>query len=149
MGDVGLEITPAIRRLDAFNDVQNTYLSTFQLLGGLGLILGSVGLGIVVLRNVSERRGELALLNAVGFRPVVLRRLIVWEHAALLIFGLVVGVVSALLAVLPALVSPGAELPTISLSLTLLAVLASGLIWTWIAALFALKGRLLEALRNS
>ena len=33
--------------------------------GGLGLLLGSVGLGVVVLRNVLERRGELALLLAV------------------------------------------------------------------------------------
>ena len=61
-----MEVTPAVRRLAAFNAVQNTYLSTFQVLGGLGLLLGSVGLGVVVLRNVLERRGELALLLAVG-----------------------------------------------------------------------------------
>ena len=48
--------------------------SIFQLLGGLGLLLGSVGLGVVVLRNVLERRGELAILRAVGFRRRSLRR---------------------------------------------------------------------------
>jgi ABC-type antimicrobial peptide transport system permease subunit len=32
------------------------------------LLLGSAGLGVVVLRNVLERRGELGLLSAVGFR---------------------------------------------------------------------------------
>src|ERR1019366_1660651 len=32
--DVGLELTPAAERLNAFNAVQNTYLGTFQILGG-------------------------------------------------------------------------------------------------------------------
>ena len=65
--DYGLEITATGRRLAVFSAVENTYLSIFQLLGSLGLILGSVGLGIVVLRNVLDRRGELAMLRAVGF----------------------------------------------------------------------------------
>ncbi len=80
--DAGLELTPAARRLNAFNAVQNTYLSTFQVLGGLGLLLGSAGLGVVVLRNVQERRGELALLLAVGFRRRALQWLVLSEHGA-------------------------------------------------------------------
>src|SRR6185295_6218153 len=60
--DAGMELTPAAARLAAFSAVQNTYLGTFQVLGGFGLLLGSVGLGVVVMRNVFERRGELALL---------------------------------------------------------------------------------------
>ena len=67
LSDVGLELQPTAERLDAFHAVQNTYLSIFQLLGALGLLLGSVGLGLVVLRNTQERRGELALLSALGF----------------------------------------------------------------------------------
>ena len=74
--DTGLELTPAAERLNAFNAVQNTYLGTFQILGGLGLLLGSAGLGVVVLRNVLERRGELGLLVAVGFRRRLLQRLV-------------------------------------------------------------------------
>lgn len=72
--DAGWEVAPAVRRLDRLNAVQNTYLTTFQMLGGLGLLLGSAGLGVVVLRNVLERRGELALLTAVGFRRRQLAR---------------------------------------------------------------------------
>ena len=55
-------------RLAEFHRVENTYLSTFQALGGLGLLLGTVGLGAVLLRNALERRRELALLEAVGYR---------------------------------------------------------------------------------
>src|SRR4029434_1562288 len=109
--DVGFELTPTTARLSAFNAVQNTYLNTFQVLGGLGLLLGSAGLGVVVLRNVLERRGELAVLLAVGFRRRVVKQMVVREHGMLLVAGLGVGVVAALVAVLPALLAPGGEFP--------------------------------------
>jgi ABC-type antimicrobial peptide transport system permease subunit len=148
MQDVGLELTPTAQRLAQFNAVQNTYLGTFQVLGGLGLLLGSVGLGIVVLRNVLERRGELAVLLAVGFRRPTLQRLLLIENGALLALGLALGVVAAAVAVLPALLSPSAQLPVVSLTLTLVVVLINGALWTWAATRFALRGDLLAALRN-
>src|SRR5207253_6518351 len=97
----GLELMPAAKRLNDFNAVQNTYLGTFQILGGLGLLLGSAGLGVVVLRNVMERRGELSLLLAVGFQRRSLQRLVMGEHGALLGLGLGIGVLAAAVAVLP------------------------------------------------
>ncbi len=148
MQDVGLELTPAAERLAQFNAVQNTYLGTFQVLGGLGLLLGSVGLGIVVLRNVLERRGELAVLLAVGFRKATLQRLLLIENGALLATGLALGMVAAAVAVLPALLSPNAQLPYGSLALTLGAVLVNGALWTWAATRLAVRGDLLAALRN-
>jgi ABC-type antimicrobial peptide transport system permease subunit len=147
--DVGLELIPSKQRLAEFNAVQNTYLSTFQVLGGLGLLLGSVGLGIVVLRNVTARRGELAVLLAIGYRPRLLNWLVLSEHLALLLSGLVVGVLAAMVAVLPALVSPGNQIPYGSLTLTLGGVFVSGALGTWLATLFALRGRIIGALQNN
>ena len=146
--DMGLELTPAAERLNAFNAVQNTYLGTFQILGGLGLLLGSAGLGVVVLRNVLERRGELGLLVAVGFRRRALQRLVLSEHGALLGLGLGIGIAAASVAVLPAILSPGTKLPYASLGVTLGAVLLNGALWTQLASWYALRGNLLEALRN-
>ncbi|HEY3854338.1 MAG TPA: ABC transporter permease [Verrucomicrobiae bacterium] len=146
--DRGLELTPAVDRLNAFNAVQNTYLDTFEVLGGLGLLLGSVGLGVVVLRNVLERRGELALMAAVGYRPRILRRLIISEHAALLGLGLVLGTAAAALALLPALLSPTTHLSFGSIAAALVLILVSGIFWTWAAARLALRGEILRALRN-
>jgi putative ABC transport system permease protein len=145
--DFGLELTPTTRRMAQLNAVQNTYLGTFQILGGLGLLLGSAGLGVVVLRNVLERRGELALLLALGFRAKALRWLVLSEHAALLLLGLLSGVVAAGVAVLPSVLGAG-ELPVGALALTLGGVLVSGLVWTWLATVSALRGQLLDALRN-
>jgi putative ABC transport system permease protein len=105
-------------------------------------------LGVVVLRNVLERRGELALLAAVGFTPRVLLRLVVAEHAVLQAVGLSLGIVAALLALLPVLLSPSARLSFVPLAATLALVFLSGLFWTWAAARLALRGELLPALRN-
>ena len=146
--DVGLELTPAAERLNAFNAVQNTYLGTFQILGGLGLLLGSAGLGVVVLRNVLDRRGELGLLVAVGFRRRALQRMVLSEHGVLLGLGLGIGIVAASVAVLPAILAPGTQLPYVSLGVTLGAVLLNGALWTQLAAWYALRGNLLDALRN-
>jgi putative ABC transport system permease protein len=118
------------------------------MLGGLGLIIGSVGLGLVVLRNMLDRRGELAMLRAVGFDKVTLKRLVFYEHGGLLLTGLVCGVVAALVAIGPALKSPGAEVPYLSLTLTIIAIGISGLVWIRLATTFALTGKLLDALRN-
>lgn len=147
--DYGLEVVSTVSRLEALNAVQNTYLSTFQALGGLGLLLGSVGMGVVLLRNVFERRGELALLAAVGYSPGTIRRMLFTEHVVLLTAGLLLGVVAALASVLPALLTPGSQMPWQSLAWTLAAVFANGLLWTWAATEFALRQNVLEALRSN
>ena len=145
--DTGLEVVTTATRLDRFNAVQNTYLNTFQVLGGLGLLLGSVGLGVVVSRNVFERRGELAVLQAMGFQAAQLRRFILIEHGALLLLGLGSGLVAALLTVLPALLTPGSEFPWGSIGITLALVALNGLAWTWLATRRALRKPLLDSLR--
>jgi len=142
MQDAGMELTPAARRLAQFNAVQNTYLSTFQVLGGIGLLLGSLGLGVVVLRNVLERRGELGLLQAVGYRKRSLRWLVASENLALLIAGLVIGIVAAAMAVLPA--THRADFPIA----TLLGVIVFGVASAWTATWFAMRGRLIDSLRE-
>ncbi len=148
LADQGMELTPATRRLAEFNAVQNTYLTTFQILGGLGLILGSAGLGVVVLRNVLERRGELALMTALGYPRRLISRLVLLEHTALLILGLAIGLVSAALAIIPSLLAPTVDLPFLSLGLTLAAVVLLGLLTTWLATRSSLRGQLVSALRG-
>jgi ABC-type antimicrobial peptide transport system permease subunit len=103
----GFDAEDAAVRLEAFHRVENTYLSTFQALGGLGLVLGCVGLVAVVLRNVLERRRELALLGAAGFTGADLRTLVTIEHASIVGIGLVIGLAAAALAIAPVIIDRG------------------------------------------
>ena len=142
--DIGLEVTSTQDRLAEFNAVQNTYLLIFQALGGLGLLLGSVGLGMVVLRNALERRSELALTSAVGFPTRAVRQLVWSEHGLLLGLGLASGVVAALLAVLPG----SSNLSLVPMALLIVGVAASGAVWVWLATVAATRGPVLAALRE-
>ena len=146
--DYGLASETTGSRLARFLVVQNTYLQTFQSLGGLGLLLGTFGLAAVQLRNVLERRRELALLRATGLRNRLLATLIMLENGLLLIAGLACGVLAALVAVLPHLVSGSASIPWTSLGGTLLLVLAVGLFAGLAAARATLSAPLLAALRG-
>lgn len=146
--DLGLDATPTAQKLAHFQTVENTYLSTFQTLGGLGLLLGTLGLGIVLLRNAMERRGELAILRAFGFRRALLSRMLLAENGFLMLAGLGIGSLSALIAVAPHLIAHGALVPWASLALTLALIYATGLIASAIAAFFALRAPLLPALKR-
>ncbi|HEV7225692.1 MAG TPA: FtsX-like permease family protein, partial [Pirellulales bacterium] len=148
LGDFGFDVEPTARRLAEFMAVQNTYLSTFQSLGGLGLLLGTFGVAVVQLRNVLERRGELALLRATGFRRSMLAEIVMLENATLLVGGLGVGVLAALVAVAPHLYAGGALVPWRSLAATLGLVLATGLLAGLLAVRAALSAPLLPALRG-
>jgi ABC-type antimicrobial peptide transport system permease subunit len=70
------------------------------------------------------------------------------EHGALLLAGLIIGIIAAWIAIQPALRGPSQQVNYRDLSITLAIVCVSGLIWTWVAARIALRGDLLKALRN-
>jgi len=145
----GTDAVPAADQLAAFHRVENTYLATFQMLGALGLLLGTVGLGAVLMRNVIERRRDLALLGAVGFRPSHVRTMLLVETLSLLVIGLAIGVAAAMLATVPATLERGARVP-VSLTGVLLAgaVLVAGTLATVVAARAAIRHPVLTALRS-
>jgi ABC-type antimicrobial peptide transport system permease subunit len=103
---------------------------------------------LVVLRNLLERRGELAMLRAVGFDRDWLRRMVFYEHWGLLLAGLACGTISALVAVIPAVRSPGGQVPYLTLLAVVVAIALSGAVWVWLAGTLALRSPLLDALRQ-
>lgn len=144
----GLALEPTAARLEAFQKVQNTYIGIFTILGGLGVLLGTAGLGVLAARNILERRGEFGLMLALGFKPAALRRMVLSEHLALLIGGLLLGLLSAAIAVWPDVRQSGGALPWSFLFWLNVGILAFGAFVCWLAAVSALKGKPLEALRR-
>ncbi len=145
----GLAVQPVAEKLAQFQAVQNTYLTIFSTLGGLALVLSTLGLGVLVARNVLERKGEFALLQAVGFTGAQLRKMVLAEHWFLFFAAVLLGAGTALLAVWPNLQLAGAGgLPIGLLATLLISLLAGGLIFCHLAARLSLSRRLTTSLRH-
>jgi ABC-type antimicrobial peptide transport system permease subunit len=148
LGDYGFRSETTAERLSTLASVENTYLATFQSLGGLGLLLGTIGLAVVQWRNVLERRGELALLRATGYRVQALSFLVATENVVLLVVGLLIGIVAALVAVLPQLLTRAGSVPWAPLGMIFTAVLVTGLIVSLVAMRGVARAPILAALRE-
>ena len=145
--DFAFDASTTASKLASFHRVENTYLSTFQSLGGLGLLLGTLGLAAIVLRNVLERRRELALLRAVGYRPRAFALMILSENALLLILGLFTGCLSAVVAIGPAIQERGWSFGSGAALGFLAAVAVAGALASLVAVLYAWRSPLLASLR--
>jgi hypothetical protein len=143
-----VDVSSATERLAGYLAVQNTYLSTFQTLGGLGLILGTFGMAAAMLRNVWERRRELAMLRALGFSRRAITGCVASETFFLLAVGLVIGVASALVAVAPGIASSAGAVPWRSLATTLGAVVAVAVVACAAVLIPALRLPIVGSLRS-
>lgn len=146
--DRGFEVTASADRLASFLAVENMYLSTFQALGGMGLLLGTLGLAVVLLRSVWERRGELALLRALGYRRGVLGWLVLTENGFLLLVGLALGTLAALLSVAPHVLTGGGQIAWLGLLGMLGLALLTGLLASTLATAATVRAALVPALRR-
>ena len=147
MADYGFDLTSASARLASYRSVENTYISTFQSLGGLGVLLGTFGLALVLFRNIIERRGELATLRAFGFRRHLLSRMLFLESCFLLAVGMFIGIVAGLVAIL-ATHGHFPSFPWLSLTITLLFIFGFGIIANAVAVALALRSPLLATLKS-
>jgi hypothetical protein len=132
--DAGVTLQPTIERLRSLSAVQNTFLSAFQALGTLGLLLGTAGVAAAQVQGVIERIGTFGLLGAIGFSPGRLRRLVLLETCFMVGLGLGAGALAGA-ATLPAHVAGGrAAVPmawiALTCGLTLLVALLAGLLAT-------------------
>jgi putative ABC transport system permease protein len=75
-------------RLAKFSSRREHLSFHVSMLGGLGLALGTLGMAAVLLRNVFERRRELALLRAVGYNSSHFAAMVITENVLMLCCGL-------------------------------------------------------------
>jgi putative ABC transport system permease protein len=143
----GFSVTKAADKVAQYQAVVGAYLTTFQLLGGFALLLAILGLGVVILRGVWERTGEMALLRAVGYRSSALQELVLAETVLVLAVGLGIGIGAALLSVLPSL-SLGGGLPLPQLLGLIAAVGITAILVTLLATRSVAKVPIISGLRQ-
>jgi putative ABC transport system permease protein len=147
LADYGFDAKSTGEIIENYHAVENTYLSTFQTLGGLGLLLGTTGLGIILVRNVIERRGELATMRAFGYQRKFLALMVLAENAFLLCIGILTGALTAVVTVAPHLLQDYSGIQWSSLLLTLILVIVVGLASSIAAVSVILRVPLLPALK--
>ena len=144
----GAEITSAADRLLSFDTIENTYLNIFLMLGSLGLLIGTIGLGILIFRITLEQIPEYALLLSIGFQKAAIFRMLLIEKLALIAAAVFAGILPAAISALPILISSQPTSLWIWLPSIALVVLISGIICSFIAIKLALKQDLTVSLRS-
>jgi putative ABC transport system permease protein len=145
--DMGMVVIPTADKLNSFNQVENTYLSVFIILGGLGVVLGVFGLGIILLKDTYERRRELALYQAIGINKKLIFKLLTLEYFFLLMLGTGLGLIASLAGIL---LLPGASILTMPwgiIILIMLLVYIAGMAWIFIPARQMIRQNLITNLR--
>lgn len=145
--DDGLDVVSSAEVLSRLLSVQNTYISAFQSLGALGLLLGTFGLAAVQIRSVIERRRELSLMRAVGFSDSRIAKLLSIETALLLSGGMLIGIAAAAIAIVPYLIEVGPQTSLVQPLVMLLIVLFAGYLSALLAIRTAMQLPILPGLR--
>ncbi len=71
--------------------------SFLQIYVTFGLVIGAVGMGVISVRNVSERKREIGMMRAIGFSRSQVVLSVLFELVVLGLIGLAIGVVNGLL----------------------------------------------------
>ena len=149
LGRHGVAITTTAGRFEQLALVETVYRGLFGVLGSLGLILGAAGLGFMLLRNIMERRAEVALLRAIGYTAARIQQLILVEHINILALGVGTGLVASLVAAWPSLILNGNPALALSIALTRVGlILCGGIIAIILSSLWVTRLALLRALRS-
>ena len=144
----GMEFVSSDTRLAEYNRVQNTYISIFSVLGGLGLLLGTLGVGMLIARSVIERRSELSIMTALGFCRSSLTRMLISEHLFLVGFGIISGILASIIAISPNISGKGAQFPIDFLFGIVLLISIGSITFCIISARVSLNGNLIEGIRS-
>ena len=148
MRNYGPEISRVTDRLLSFYTIENTYLNIFLMLGALGLLIGTLGLGILIFRITFEQIPEYALLLSLGFAKPIIQRMVMREKLFLMIVSVLIGLIPAVLSGLPTLISSLYASLWIWLPAISVLVILSGAVFSFVAIRLAFKQNLVQTLRN-
>jgi hypothetical protein len=84
-------------RIESTLELTDRITSFLQIYVTFGLVIGAVGMGVIAVRNVSERKREIGMMRAIGFPRTQVILSVLLELVVLGIIGLIIGVINGLL----------------------------------------------------
>jgi putative ABC transport system permease protein len=82
--------------VEEFTSALNMFFNLFSAFLGAGLIIGVSALGIITLRSVHERRLEIGMMRAIGFKRRMVRTAFLFEAALIAVWGMIIGVIQGI-----------------------------------------------------
>lgn len=76
-----------------FIQIGQSFLGVFEAFLALGLVVGIAGLGIISIRSVVERRKEIGVLRAIGFRKNMILSAFLLENSYVALLGILIGII--------------------------------------------------------
>ena len=89
--------TPIYARIETTLMMTDRISSFLQIYVSFGLAIGAVGMAVISIRNVAERKREIGMMRAIGFPRKQVMLSVLLELVVLGVIGLVIGVVDGLL----------------------------------------------------
>jgi putative ABC transport system permease protein len=90
--DHALEATIIEDELQAALGIINTMFGLLQAFMGLGLVVGSASIGIISTRSVVERRQQIGVLRAIGYRSWMIQWSFLLEASFVALLGILIGI---------------------------------------------------------
>jgi len=84
-------------RIESTLEMTDRIGSFLQIYVTFGLVIGAVGMGVISVRNVSERKREIGMMRAIGFPRAQVILSVLLELVVLGIIGLLIGIANGLL----------------------------------------------------
>ncbi len=88
----GLEAILLEEQFQAAMSIMNTMFGLLQAFMGLGLIVGSASIGIISTRSVVERRQQIGVLRAIGYRSWMIQWSFLLEASFVALLGILIGI---------------------------------------------------------
>ncbi len=127
-------------KVESSLEMVNRVTSFLQIYVTFGLVIGAVGMAVISVRNVSERKREIGMMRAIGFPRSQVLVSVLLELVVLGVIGLLIGVANGLLIGIgfanmqgTALIIPWTDIASYLGFITLIA-LAAGAIPGWFAS---------------